>query len=134
MALRTLLLIDARSAPRLSDAVARIAASSAWHVTVVALPRFPTLWRYAALSGVTSPEDLRRVAEDEAVDVLRRVVNQLPLGYSVEHRVLSGWRDVISLVHEGAFHVAVLAASPGRRARSTIAAASRRSGTTLVVA
>jgi hypothetical protein len=131
---RTLLLIDARCAPRLSDIVASVAARPSAHVTIVALPRFPALWRYAAPSGGTSPEEVRRLAEGEAQDVLRSVLSQLPLGYSVEHRVLSGWRDVISLVREGAFHVAVLAASPGRRARRTIAAASRTSGTTLVVA
>lgn len=120
--------------PRLSHIVASVAPRSGAHVTVVALPQFHALWRYAVLSGVTLPEDVYRVAEDEARDVLRRVLNQLPLDYSVEHRVLSRWRDVVALLRDGVFHVAVLAASPGRRARRSIAAASRTSGTTLVIA
>jgi hypothetical protein len=132
--LRTLLLIDVHCAPRLSEIVARVAAPSRAHVTVVALPHVPVLWRYAVLSGVTSPEDLCRVAEDEVQDVLRRVLDQLPRDCSVEHRLLTRWRDVVALLRDGVFHVAVLAASPGHRARRTIAAASRASGTTFVVA
>jgi hypothetical protein len=132
--LRTLLLIDTRSASRLSDAVASIVASSTSHVTVVALPSLPALWPYAALSGGASPDELRRVAQDEALDLLRRAVNQLPLGIAVEHRLLSGWRDVVALLRERAFDVAVLAASPGRRARRAIAAAGGTVGTALVVA
>jgi hypothetical protein len=128
--LRTLLVIDVRSGTRLSDTVATVAASSS-HVTVVALPRMPLLWQYAPLSGV-SPDDLRRLAQNEAQDLLRRVVDRLPLECTVEHRVLWGWRDVAALLHERAYHVAVLAASPGSSARRAIAAAGRRSGTELV--
>ena len=113
--MRTLLLIDGGCASRVPQTVASCFALPTSQLTVVAVPRLPAFWGFAALSGQTTTEDLQRDALEEATVVLRRVVDALPMSCSVEHRVLAGWREVGGLLRGGAFAVAVLAVRPKRR-------------------
>jgi hypothetical protein len=125
---RALLLIDERCTTCLNETVTRVGAS---HVTVVAVPRLPAFWRYAPLSGQVTVGALREEALAEAHRHACRVACALPDSCSVEHRVLTGWSEVIHLFQQDAFQVAVLAVRPGRRARRMITAAGLAAGTAL---
>ena len=103
----------------------RSRASSASHVTVVAVPRLPALRHYAPLSGHATVSEIREDAVAEAQRLAQDVAQALPDTCSVEHRVLDAWRDVIAVLQHDAFDEAVLAVRPGRRARRQITAAGR---------